>query len=64
MPDLTKQQLKKLKEALLARQRVLTAEVRSKREQAAEDIAEALSCAVVQIIGGMLVLFRPLPEEE
>jgi len=37
---------------------------RTDREQAAEDIAEALSCAVVQIIGGMLVLFRPLPEEK
>ena len=37
---------------------------RKDREQAAEDIAEALSCAVVQIIGGMLVLFRPLPEEQ
>jgi RNA-binding protein len=34
------------------------------REQTAEDIAEALSCAVVQIIGHMLVLFRPLPEED
>ena len=33
------------------------------REQAAEDIAEALSCAVVQIIGSILVLFRPVPEE-
>jgi RNA-binding protein len=33
------------------------------REQVAEDVAEALSCAVVQIIGHMLVLFRPAPEE-
>jgi len=37
---------------------------RKDREQAAEDIAEALSCAAVQIIGNMLVLFRPRPEEE
>ena len=37
---------------------------RQGREQAAEDIAEALSCAVVQIIGHILVLFRPQPEEE
>ena len=37
---------------------------RKLREQAAEDIAEALSCAVVQIIGHVLVVFRPLPEEE
>ena len=37
---------------------------RKLREQAAEDIAEALSCAVVQIIGHVLVIFRPLPEEE
>jgi RNA-binding protein len=37
---------------------------RKDREQAAEDIAEALSCAVVQIIGHMLVLFRPLPEDD
>ena len=34
---------------------------RKTREQAAEDIAEALSCAVVQIIGHMLVVFRPFP---
>jgi len=34
------------------------------REQAAEDIAEALSCAAVQIIGNMLILFRPPPEED
>ena len=37
---------------------------RKDREQAAEDIAEALSCAAVQIIGSMLILFRPRPEEE
>jgi RNA-binding protein len=37
---------------------------RERREQTAEDIAEALSCAVVQIIGNVLVLFRPTPEEE
>jgi RNA-binding protein len=37
---------------------------REAREQAAEDIAEALSCAVVQIIGNVLVLFRPRPEED
>ena len=37
---------------------------RKSRESAAEDIAEALSCAVVQIIGHMLVLFRPTPEED
>ena len=36
---------------------------RMDREQVAEDIAEALSCAVVQIIGHMLVLFRPAPQE-
>ena len=36
---------------------------KSDREQVAEDVAEALSCAVVQIIGHMLVLFRPAPEE-
>ena len=33
-------------------------------EVTAEDIAEALSCAVVQIIGNILVLFRPTPAEE
>ena len=37
---------------------------REAREQAAGDISEALSCATVQIIGNMLVLFRPLPEED
>ncbi len=37
---------------------------RTDREQAAEDIAEALSCAPVQVIGHMLVLFRPLPGED
>ena len=34
------------------------------REELAEDIAEALSCAVVQIIGHVLVLFRPFPEDD
>lgn len=34
------------------------------REQAAEEIAEALSCAVVQMIGHVLVLFRPFPEDD
>ena len=34
------------------------------RETAAEDIAEALTCAVVQVIGRVLVLFRPFPEDE
>jgi RNA-binding protein len=42
----------------------LAAADREAREQAAEDIAEALSCAVVQIIGNVLVLFRPRPEED
>lgn len=37
---------------------------RNTHEQAAEDIAESLSCAVVQIIGHMLILFRPLPEDD
>jgi RNA-binding protein len=37
---------------------------RKDREEAAEDVAEALSCAVVQIIGHTLILFRPLPEED
>jgi RNA-binding protein len=37
---------------------------RTDREQAAEEIAEALSCALVQIIGSMLILFRPLPETD
>jgi RNA-binding protein len=37
---------------------------REAREEAAGDIAEALSCATVQIIGNMLILFRPLPEED
>jgi len=42
----------------------LAGAVKKDREEAAEDIAEALSCAAVQIIGNMLILFRPLPEEE
>lgn len=42
----------------------LAAADRETREQTAEDIAEALSCAVVQIIGNVLVLFRPRPEED
>lgn len=36
---------------------------REARERSAEDIAEALSCAVVQVIGHVLVIFRPFPEE-
>ena len=36
---------------------------REARERSAEDIAEALSCAVVQVIGHVLVVFRPFPEE-
>jgi RNA-binding protein len=42
----------------------LAAADREAREQAAENISEALSCAVVQIIGNVLVLFRPRAEEE
>ena len=37
---------------------------RSDREEAAEEIAEALSCAAVQIIGNTLILFRPRPEDD
>lgn len=37
---------------------------REQREQVAEEVAETLSCAVVQIIGNILVLFRPAPDEE
>ncbi len=37
---------------------------RDARERAAEDIAEALSCAVVQVVGHVLVVFRPFPEED
>jgi len=37
---------------------------REAREATAEAISDALSCATVQIIGNMLVLFRPAPEEE
>ena len=37
---------------------------RDQREQVAEEVAEALSCAVVQIIGNILVLFRPTPEDD
>jgi RNA-binding protein len=36
---------------------------RGAREQAAEDIAEALSCAPVQVIGHTLVIFRPFPAQ-
>ena len=41
----------------------LTGADREARERSAEDIAEALSCAVVQVIGHVLVIFRPFPEE-
>src|SRR5215203_5504823 len=40
MADLTKQQLGRLKDALLERQRVLTAEIRAKREQTAAEASE------------------------
>jgi RNA polymerase-binding protein DksA len=40
MADLTKQQLGRLKNVLLERQRMLTSEVRAKREQAANDASE------------------------
>jgi RNA polymerase-binding protein DksA len=40
MADLTKQQLGRLKNTLLERQRTLTSEVREKREQAASEAAE------------------------
>jgi len=36
---------------------------REQREQVAEEVAESLSCAVVQIIGNILVLFRPTPDD-
>ncbi|MGE0801790.1 MAG: YhbY family RNA-binding protein [Lautropia sp.] len=37
---------------------------RTARESAAEAVADALSCAAVQIIGNVLVLYRPLPAED
>jgi RNA-binding protein len=37
---------------------------RDDREQAAEEIADSLSCAAVQIIGSTLVLFRPQPDDD
>jgi len=40
MADLTKQQLGRLKNTLLERQRVLTSEIRAKREQAAAQASE------------------------
>jgi RNA polymerase-binding protein DksA len=40
MENLTKKQLGRLKEALLERQRMLTSEIRAKREQAAEEARE------------------------
>ncbi|MGZ8155311.1 MAG: TraR/DksA family transcriptional regulator [Burkholderiales bacterium] len=40
METLTKKQLGRLKDALLERQRMLTSEVRAKREQAAEEARE------------------------
>jgi RNA polymerase-binding protein DksA len=40
MADLTKQQLAQLKKALLERQRILTGEVRAKREQTAAEASE------------------------
>ena len=40
MADLTKQQLGRLKKTLLERQRMLTGEIRAKREQAANDASE------------------------
>ncbi|MGZ8211967.1 MAG: TraR/DksA family transcriptional regulator [Burkholderiales bacterium] len=40
METLTKKQLGRLKDALLERQRLLTSEVRAKREQAAEEARE------------------------
>ena len=42
----------------------VTGSGRDAREQAAEEIAEALSCAAVQVIGNTLVLFRPLPDDD
>ena len=42
----------------------VTGSDRSAREQAAEQIAEALSCAAVQVIGNTLILFRPLPGDD
>jgi RNA-binding protein len=40
----------------------LTGADRTTREATAESIADALSCAAVQIIGRVLVLYRPAPE--
>jgi RNA polymerase-binding protein DksA len=40
MENLTKKQLGRLKDALLERQRMLTSEIRAKREQAAEEARE------------------------
>lgn len=42
----------------------LTGLDRDERPQAAEQIADSLSAAVVQLIGNVLVLYRPKPDEE
>lgn len=42
----------------------LTGLDRDARPRAAEQIAEALSCAPVQLIGNVLVLYRPAPDED
>ncbi len=42
----------------------LTGLERGERQPTGEYIADTLSCAVVQIIGNVLVLFRPAPDED
>ncbi|MDO4232450.1 MAG: ribosome assembly RNA-binding protein YhbY [Lautropia sp.] len=42
----------------------LTGLDRDERPQAGEQIAETLSAAAVQIIGNVLVLYRPRPDDE
>ncbi|MDO4681973.1 MAG: YhbY family RNA-binding protein [Lautropia sp.] len=41
----------------------LTGLERDERQLAADEIAETLSCAAVQIIGSILVLYRPAPDD-
>ena len=64
---LTENVLREIDRALTAHELVkikVPGEDRGDRAQIAANVAERLSAAKIQLIGKMIVLFRPLPESE
>lgn len=64
---LTPAVMQEIERALTAHELIkvrLTGLDREQRQQASEQIADTLSCAAVQLIGSVLILFRPRPDDQ